>query len=249
MIWIFEDNKKSLLSQLFRVSFSQEIADKFVYTDGNGKLLKTLDEIFRNTTEKVIVFMDVIPGNRDITKIYRELCVKSEHNQNRAIIFPIVCSEYYFLRSIKDTDLVVDRTGIDECVNRRPYFHSERLKTVEDRKYCRNFEKYCKLVYKSALFDCARPEIKENDLFGFYYGQDCKCIRPRMQCEEKLLLIKSQEFIREYPLVPENDLAVEWDRLYELVNAFNRMVDCFIVADIENKNNYKKIRCMKNFSL
>ena len=56
MIYIFEDKEDDILARLFRKSYSIEATNKFVYSNGNGRIIKTAEEYLKETQEEICVF-------------------------------------------------------------------------------------------------------------------------------------------------------------------------------------------------
>lgn len=68
MIYIFEDMKNDILSEFFRKAYPSEVADKFIYTNGNGGIIRAVKELLETTQDTIIVFLDFYPTN-DIRKL------------------------------------------------------------------------------------------------------------------------------------------------------------------------------------
>lgn len=49
MIYIFEDMKNDILSEFFRKAYPSEVADKFIYANGNGYILGIVQQMLKNT--------------------------------------------------------------------------------------------------------------------------------------------------------------------------------------------------------
>lgn len=82
MIWVFEDKSDDLLSILFQNAYS---CNNFVYAEGNGKLVKTIENLLDKTSESIIVFLDVVPDNLNSVRIYRSLRKLSRKNNDRCV--------------------------------------------------------------------------------------------------------------------------------------------------------------------
>ena len=68
MIYIFEDMKNDILSEFFRKAYPSEVSDKFIYTNGNGGIIRAVKELLETTQDTIIVFLDFYPTN-DIRKL------------------------------------------------------------------------------------------------------------------------------------------------------------------------------------
>ena len=253
MIHLFEDKKDDILSQLFQFAYKGRNVD-IRYSDGSGKLFTIAKDILESSDERIAIYIDMIPGNIECRKIYYKLRSLVKQYDRRIIILPIVCSEYYFIRSIHGTNLIVDNTGVKECLNREYYADSDLIEDT-DRKFCKNFEKYCKLILMKCVKDCAkhsRGQDNENLKYGVYYTNNCVCTVKDTDCSNKLLKIKSLELLKQYPCVPSNSIFSS--HKYEisdadvieihkhLVDEYNSMVDLYSMADSKNSNKYKKIQ-------
>lgn len=253
MIFVFEDDRSDVLCRIFHVGYSTIRANEFIYDEGNGNIKNTVVRLLTETKEKIVVFLDMSPGNREIVNIYHYLKMLSRREEWRLIVLPVMCREYYFIRSLINEPVFESRAGIEACVNKQPYFDSELIETDADRKFCRNFEKFCKLILIKNVIDCVRHSRnmeKSNRLYGYYYEKDCVCPERKPSCKEKLLLEKSRSFLKEFPCVPDGSLFEDvvvcnaetiWMVHRRLVTEFNEMVMRFKIEDKENAAKYKKI--------
>lgn len=117
MIYIFEDHPDADISKLFKSAYNNNNINNFIYAKGNGNLVDKINYYISKTTDKIIVFMDTIPGNKDCYSIYREIRLISIKHNCRVIVLPIICSEYYMIKSIKNKDIFKDREEINRCMN------------------------------------------------------------------------------------------------------------------------------------
>lgn len=256
MIYIFEDREADIISKLFKAAYDEVVYSKFIYANGNGSIISIVDEQLENTQEDIAIFLDMIPGNKDIVKIYHSLKKRYITSKGRVLVLPIVCSEYYFLKSIASTNLLkVNKNVIDTCINRGVYFNSEIIQTEEDRRFCKNFEKFCKLILIKGVIECAKHSrgygVNECSSYGVYYTTDCKCKNPLHNCKDMQLLEKSIRLLSEYPCVPRgnkgSNRALSSDDMIqihrELVDSFNEMSTRYEAIDKDNSagNKYKRI--------
>lgn len=253
MIYLFEDNEKDLISILYKSIYGSNMIRNFRYCNGNGNLCKTTKDELNKHNDSIAVFMDTIPGNRDIIRIYNELKSLSLKSNNRVIVFPIVCSEYYFIKSILDKNVIEDYTGIDICISKKPYFKSPLIQSEEDRRFCKNFEKYCKLILKKNLHNCAKHTSLNNDKYGIYYKSDCLCSSELASCKILDIEAKSFDLVKQYPCFPKLYTVTNLVKFSErdiiqihrrLVDEFNSMVDIYTNEDIANIHKYKHISYM-----
>lgn len=166
---------------------------------------------------------------------------------------PIVCAEYYFIRSLR-REYFIDDTGVDVCINKM-FWKNSALVSDSDRKFVKNFEKYCKLILFKSVKDCikhTRYEDNHNSLYGFYYKKDCLCDSSDSVCIGKSLADKSSDYVHEYPIFPAENLLWEyefcdaerlWDIHRKLVDEFNDFVDDYISKDSDGS--YSKIAYIK----
>lgn len=250
MIYIFEDMRDDVLSEFFRKAYPSEVANKFIYTNGNGGIISTVKEMIESTQDNIIVFMDFYPTNDSIVKIYKNLRRESRINENRIIVLPIVCSEFYILKFLDKNGMITDKTKSDIVFNFDLY--DEVLKSNEvtdlDVTFCKNFEKYCKLVTMKWVKECARTNGTQE-----YYTEGCVCNTLKDdKCHYHELTQKAIDCISQYPCVPAGSyannikqLTIEevWDIHRQLVNKFNEIVDK--LEPIDSSRKYKKILPIK----
>jgi len=256
MKFIFEDDERDIISVFFRQAYPNEKSEEFIYARGNANIEDKIKYQLENTVEEIVVFLDMVPGNREIIKEYRRYSKISRDNGYRVIILPIVCAEYYLIKSLKDTIAVESNIGVDICINKDVYFDSPLIQSEQDKVFCRNFEKYCKLILIKNMKYCASHSGKTIcDAYGAYYLEDCICRYSDDECRQnKDKIEKAVEFIREYPCVPngsydkkmkELSLQDVWSIHKMLVDEFNQMNDKYMETDVENANRYKHISEIK----
>lgn len=252
MRFVFEDRCDDLLSKLFCAAYSDTKSREFIFAGGIGKIAGVVISILKDTGENICVFIDAIPGNLCIVKEYRKLRKIAIDYPGRMVVMPCICSEYYLISVLSRYGLV-DPSGLTICLEKQPYFASPLITTEDDRKFCKNFEKYCKLILLKSVPDCIRhtrgnSRMGINRQYGVYYEKDCKYY--------KRLKEKAAEYIQTWPYFPrisdksENGLSVE--KLNEghraLVDAYNSMTRLFQSAVPEEQRvNYKEIRYMPDF--
>ena len=146
MIVIFEDKKEKAMSILFKLGYPNDKSDNFIFAGGNARIEK---EIRKNIdkTDFIIVLIDVVPDNECAISIYRNLLdLEQCEFKEKLFILPIICAEYYFIKSIKKLDIGRNKESIDWCISRKFYKHDSEIKSEQDLLKCKNFEKYCKFV-------------------------------------------------------------------------------------------------------
>lgn len=133
---IFEDKSDDLLSLLFKQSYNKDISDKFLYCNGNGSIIQNVEKSLIETSERVIVFLDTVPENKSIEDIYGNLLRLSIKYPMRLFVMNIVCAEYYFIKSICNSNVIKNKSGLDIILNRGLYHTSSLIETAEDKKVC-----------------------------------------------------------------------------------------------------------------
>lgn len=235
MIYIFEDDERDPIPQLFMKSYNVIDSSKFVYTRGNGNIYKIVVSKL-SAGDTIVVYLDTIPGNIESRTIYGQLLRLSRKNNKSIIVLPIFGAEYYFIKSISNKPVVLDKSSVDICIDDRAYFGSSIIETQEDRKYCKYYERFCKLILHKSVIDCVRntKDNGSNKQFRYYYTKDCKCETSLDICIDEKLLSKSYNLLQAYPCVPFNSsLEVQktlsivdiWDIHRLLVDKHNRLCD------------------------
>lgn len=234
---LFEDFADSVLSQLFRVAYDD--TSDFIYVAGNSNFYPVANELLRSSNETIYVYLDAIPGNKIIYDLYRDLVKLSSRNGARLIVFPIVCSEYYFIKSIAD---IVKNDEINVCVKLLPYFDTELYK--RNPRLSKNFEKFCKRVLVEMVPDCMKQTPTVGEIFHTFYHEDCLCRFRQHFCKEQTQLLKSLKLLRAYPCVPvcggkpgfsPIDLAEVREIQNSMVDSFNDFSDRLAAVDIGKK--------------
>lgn len=248
MIVVFEDKESDILSELFRAAYPQEVTKNFRYSNGNYNLPNCVEELAQNTNDKICVYLDSVPENRNIIDVYYRLVKLSRQYNNRILVFNIVCAEYYFLKAFgKDKAIMISNNGLDTALGKNVYYHSNLIETEADTAFSRTFEKYCKLLLMKNYYDCARHTrgLEEkgtfNDSYGFFYEKDCKCVYDRDICINRLLREKAHKYIKAFPCRPAGYYEDSGERMSDadmisvhrrLVDEFNHLVDKFN-SDVE----------------
>lgn len=239
--YIFEDNIKAGPSVLYCAAYPKEIAQNFLYVEGSSNIQRGIGVCLSDsTTDAVIVFMDVIPDNARTVIIFNELLFLSQSPEykGRLFIVPMFSIEYYIIATFWDT-IVFQKQYSDvllDCVNLKGYINSRLLDNEADRKYCTNFEKYCKTVIRKTGTYCANRRGK----FGeYFYNNDCTC------CNLSNVL-KSRVFHMHLPCIPcgaPDGVPCDY---YEYLDRFNTQFNTFSMTlkseDINRTHVYKKLK-------
>ena len=255
MIYIFEDHPDADISILFKSAYSNDKLSNFVYAEGNGNLIDEVNDYLLKTSDMIVVFLDTIPGNKDCYFIYREISLISKKNNYRIVILPIVCAEYYMIKSLKDTGMIKDSLETNRCIEKKPHITSNLMAYADKARYCKNFEKYCKYILKyNAAKQCLKPYNKEDDINGEYYRETCGCYKATADCMNKSLSEKAISLLAAYRYVPSGRIAENvknltekeiWDIHRALVDEYNDFKDQYILVDSKALNKYKKISYIK----
>lgn len=207
MIYLFEDRFEDPLSKLFCAGYDKSVCQHFIYANGCGNLAAVLDKTLADhPEEQILVFMDMVPDNRELVPIYKNLRHRYYTSNGRAIVLPIVCSEYYFIRSIQNSRVVTDKSSLTICTGIKPWKESALLESDADRMFCKNFERFCKLFLLKAVKDCAKHSrgnaASENSSYGDYYTKDCRCATCDMGGGSHTLQRKAYYYVRGFPCFP-----------------------------------------------
>lgn len=230
MIYLFEDKSETLLPTLFRRAYPEDVSAEFVYSRGNAKLLSTASKLLsENEGERVLVFIDIAPDNQWTVSLYNELCAEFTPSNRRLLTIPIINSEYYFIRTIAKSHLVLDEEALRICLGIHPWRNARLVESSTDKQFCRNFEKFCKLFLLKAVKDCAKttpfPD-NSNLLYKVYYEKDCLCTYAESYCKFLSGVDKACSFVREFPCFPPGINRVKGVRdlsVYELIRLNHAM--------------------------
>ena len=250
MIYIFEDNAKKALSKLFKAAYPEEISRNFIFAGGNGeiehKIRKNIDK-----TNFVVAFIDIVPDNENAITIFDELIdLENTEFNGKLFIMPIVCAEYYFIKSIYNRGLKIrNKESAKLCIERGFYKDDTEIKSEQDRLKCKNFEKYCKFVRNRSLLECMQDDKNPKET---YLIQECKCIDyDNSNCSTKALVDKAIELLTEYEVIPPNSYAknriqIDIGKAHqirsEFINRHNKIVENYRKIDKDNAENYIYIR-------
>lgn len=222
---IFEDHKQSNIAKLFRASFNRKSSGAFIYARGCGEIKRRIEECLAEECY-IIVYLDVVVDNRDTVKTYRTLRV-SFGKMHRVLILPILCAEHRMLHSIADREyLIQNEKEIRAALDMDPGYQNEKI-ALDNKKYCKTFERFCKLVLKKDVIDCVKDTpgadgSRTNSLYGFYYSLDCSCNAGDCGIDKVSLKQKSRELVRNYPAGSETlfeNISIEdsdKNKLYEI---------------------------------
>lgn len=104
--YFFEDDPDSDLSSFYRLAYPSR-AD-IVFVSGVANLLSRVESFLEREENLAIVLIDLVPDNTQLEMRYRELADLSTRTGFRCVVLPIVCAEYYYLRSLEAERLSVN---------------------------------------------------------------------------------------------------------------------------------------------
>lgn len=221
MIFIMEDNSLDYKSRL--LSNFDAIKAASVFVGDIGCVKRKIKERLENSSERIVVIFDLPVNNIVSYHEYGEIRRMAFKSGNRLLGIPVPCSEYFFIRSIKDGCLVVNEEWVNICRNINVY--QETSLYLDNISKCKSFENYCKLVLLKGFRECVGVKRKHEGEC-FYFGEDCS----RGDCEITYKLSeKAKSVVREYPILPPE---FGWEKhrnktVQELYDIHRQMVDMF----------------------
>ena len=231
MLYLFEDDSRDILSKLYMEAYPEKMRRNFIYVRGNGELYKTAKNYLQYSD--IAVFIDMVPDNDTCREIYIDLVglSKDKNIKNRLLIFPIVCSEFYMIKSLYKYTQYIDKhhADVNICLNKGDYRKSSIY--IHKGKPCKSFEKYCKAVLIRHVTDCVKHTSRfddgtTNEKYGLYYCEDCLCDKSSDTCEVKGLKKKAIELLSVYDIVPSNSLAINKTCIdNDIINIHRKLVD------------------------
>lgn len=248
MIYIFEDNKNSPLCKAFNSAYNPDVTKDFRFTEGCSFIIPEVVGLI-GSEDEVYVYLDLVPDNPETRRVYIELC-KLKDKFGKLIVFPILCREYLYLKALYGTQAVMDDKAVESCLKLDWWGDSPILNTDQDRKFCKNTEKLCKLTVLKALRDCANNKQRYR-----YLNSDCICTSDSDTCSTEISVnTKITDLLKAFTLIPSGskldcvDKASFEDCITvhrDLVNMYNRACDKLRELDTRRiKRNYKHVEYM-----
>ena len=117
----------------------------------------------------VDVFMDLVPDNEELVKLYRRLSVMSRDNYYRLVVITIPCIEYEFILSVND---IISNEFTDRCISYSDYSDLVKTISIDEGKRITTFERYCKAVVKHKMLKCMSTDTRINNEH-IYFTKDC----------------------------------------------------------------------------
>ena len=157
------------------------------------------------------------------------------------LVFPIPCREYYYVKYLNTLhNMVIRKDWILTCLSKDAnYQKSNIIETKEDKGFCKNFEKFCKLVTMKAPIDCAKNQAKYGRTFLY---NDCLCKGHQNFCVVNSLYQKSKDFVSQFECFPgmkdlHDSKELSWDEMIimhrNLVDKYNDTLDMFKLAGVK----------------
>lgn len=227
--YFFEDKESSALSKLFRIIYKGR--EDIVFVNGSGNLCKPVSKHLQSSDSLAYVYLDTVPNNLATLAVYTQLKQLSIDTDYRCVVIPIICAEYYYLKSLGLSTVIKHTGAVQLCLTKRYYLDSEYLEKRSEGSY-KTFERFCKMLCEYALYRCAsinrRGALKPTHT---YTTEKCPCSTKDAPCVEtgKSLEEKAKLFVSEFPCIPRNEFverrAVAWDTAWEdhrrLIEGFN----------------------------
>ena len=238
MIYVFEDDGRDRYSELFNELYTKDKIKTFVNAGGNGNLETVCKNILISVEDNVIVFMDIVPDNTAIRRIYYNLKVLSAKYDNRLIILPIICAEYNFIQTVKH--LITDQEVLQRCINKQPYY--DLIPKFSNQDFIKNFERFCKAIIYDFAKDCIKSKESNNERYNFYFKQDCPCNKPNSECMQLSIKQKALNYACSFPCIPGDAKIKNYTRLTiddlwnihrECIIEINKMIDNFNTVSIK----------------
>ena len=230
MRYVFEDNGNDIFSKLFKYAYPEEVSSEFIYTHGSTRIESIVEPLIKDG-ECVTVFMDLVPDNEELVKLYRRLSVMSRDNCYRLVVITIPCVEYEFILSVKD---MISNEFTDRCISYSDYSDLIETINIDEGKRITTFERYCKAVVKHKMLKCMSTDTRINNEY-MYFTKDC---------DGKTLRDKSLSLLMQYPVIPYGitDYRFEsvsginlWDTHRKCIDLYNDAVIRFNIHDRASK--------------
>lgn len=221
MIFIMEDNPLDYKSRL--LSNFDAVKAASIFAGDIGCVKRKIKEKLDDSSERIVAIFDLPVNNIVAYHEYGEIRRMTFRSNNRLLGIPVPCSEYFFVRSIKDRRLVMNEEWVNVCRNIDVY--QETSLYLDNVAKCKSFESYCKLVLLKGFRGCVSVKRKHEGEC-FYFVEDCS----KDGCELTYKLSeKAKSVVREYPVLPTE---FDWQEqgvktAQELCNIHRQMVDMF----------------------
>mgnify|MGYP000110956930 CR=1 FL=1 len=102
------------------------------------------------SSECAVVFLDSVPQNEQVLSNYKALVGVASMYPDRVIPLPIVCAEYYFLKSLQYQPVFKDKELVEFCLSKKYYKDLPHL--IGHEHHAVTFERFCKFVCPLIIF-------------------------------------------------------------------------------------------------
>ena len=237
MEYIFEDKKGSMLDLILRRIYPDEVYSHFHFTGNNNRAQDKANK-FAKGEISCIVFLDMVPGNKQVSRVYEEIVKSSKKYNYRINVIPIYCSEFLIIKAFHDLPIFKNTTNIQLCLNKFNYLTSSLYNVSGRFDNYKTFEKYCKLILKYDAINCITTDKRilidglgytKNTLNQIFLNSDCKY---KLSNEPLSLNSKLLRILEAFPAFPSGNKICskvievnEWDLHKSLIDELNDFVN------------------------
>lgn len=161
------------------------------FADGNTGI----DKLLVDSEKTYIVLIDVVPDNKRVVNIYKDLAKRYDQSPNIFII-PIVCSEYLVIKALQkiNYDFGFKYTWLSEvlkAVNNRVTINNCPPKSIGYNGTFNSFEKQCKLLLDNSSIEVRNVQVDRAIATSFYLSDS----------DTLSVIDKAKLIVRELPCV------------------------------------------------
>lgn len=212
--YISEDSDTSPFVKLFNAAYDTDI----LFGVGSNKELVRAARQFAQGDNQVVVYLDLVPDNPVLPAIYDRLLRLYLREHLDVVVFPIVCAEYCFVKSIRElSGPFCSRIGLTEVLSKSAEYRDSSLAKEYASDRSANFERFCKLFCEVCLSqDCCSTYGSSDTVCGrAYFSGKCSCQNcdTHLTMSEKAKLYLSQFLI--VPGLPGSSCSVSWEDVIE----------------------------------
>lgn len=254
MTYIFEDTADELMCQIFNMAYDDDVKEHFLYTNSSGKIEKALKKLIDEKEDTVFIYLDVQPDNRLTVIEYSHLIREYQDKFKYFMIFPIPCREYYYIKSLQDTNRVRHQDWVNTVLNREWFRNSQMLNNDQIRQACRNFENFCKQVQKRAFTRCTN---------NIYWSEDCLCTKAKASeqfksindCQQNTLGDKVSHYVEQFICFPagskvKNHCRLDWGQIkrinHMLVDDYTKQMELYKKMNTDETCEYYDIEYIQD---
>lgn len=245
--FVTEDRSNSPFVKLFNAAYPDDV----LYCAGTNTELEDLARRLASNDNKVVVYMDMVQDNGEIIRLYEGLLNLYSEEHLDVVVFPVVCAEYAFIKSVVGVGKTIySTTGLDVILNKS----LEYVSLISDTEnVSQNFERFCKAFCKRCLNKaCCAVTSNAAGLKQPYFADSCaKCINCgiSLTLEEKSKLLHAQ-----YPVVPclnsSSSKALDWSAVvrlsYRYVDEYNSWCEAVNLTEsiVNNRDEWSRINSL-----